>query len=46
MTVCIVFHLHNASSSRELKITLNSPLVRHELYPVYLAVTLDRTLMK
>jgi len=43
-TVCSVFHLHNASSGRALKLTLNDQPLRHEPHPAYLGVTLDHTL--
>lgn len=43
-TVSSVFHLHNASSSRELNVTLNGQRLKHDPNPVYLGVTLDRTL--
>src|ERR1700743_2406444 len=39
-----VFHLHNASAKRELKITMDGGTIRHDPHPVYLGVTLDRTL--
>ena len=43
-TVTSVFHLHNASASRELSVSMDGQLLRHEQLPVYLGVTLDRTL--
>ena len=43
-TVSCVFHLHNASAGRELKVFLNGKLLKHDPHPVYLGVTLDRTL--
>ena len=45
-TVTSVFHLHNASASRELDVSMDGhgQLLKHERYPVYLGVTLDRTL--
>ena len=43
-TVSSVFHLHNASASRELTVTLNGARLKHDPKPVYLGVTLDRTL--
>ena len=43
-TVTSVFHLHNASSHRELAVTMNGQKLRHDQNPVYLGVTLDRTL--
>ena len=41
-TVCTVFHLQNANSGHELKVTLNSQPLRHEPHSVYLGITLDR----
>jgi len=43
-TVSSVFHLHNASSGRELTVTLNGQRLKHDPNPAYLGVTLDRTL--
>ena len=43
-TVSSVFHLHHASASRELNVQLGDTRIRHEAQPVYLGVTLDRTL--
>ena len=43
-TVSCVFHLHNASAGRELNVTLNGKRLKHDPHPVYLGVTLDRTL--
>ena len=43
-TVSCVFHLHNASASRELNVSLNGKRLKHDPHPVYLGVTLDRTL--
>jgi len=43
-TVSCVFHLHNAQASRELNIFLNGMRIMHDPKPVYLGVTLDRTL--
>jgi hypothetical protein len=43
-TVSSVFHLHNASASRELSVVLNGKRLKHDPQPVYLGVTLDRTL--
>ena len=43
-TVSSVFHLHNASAQRELNILLNGQRLRHDPCPVYLGVTLDRSL--
>ena len=42
-TVSSVFHLHNVSASRELNVTLNGQRLKHDLHPIYLGVTLDRT---
>ena len=43
-TVSSVFHLHNASAGRELTVFLNGARLKHDPQPVYLGVTLDRTL--
>ena len=43
-TVSSVFHLHNASAQRSLNIVMNCQALKHEPKPVYLGVTLDRTL--
>ena len=43
-TVSCVFHLHNVSASRELNVTLSGKRLKHDPHPVYLGVTLDRTL--
>ena len=43
-TVSSVFNLHNANANRELKITMDENSLRHDSHPVYLGVTLDRTL--
>jgi hypothetical protein len=43
-TVSSVFHLHNSSANRELSVMLNSNRLKHDSYPVYLGVMLDRTL--
>jgi hypothetical protein len=43
-TVSIVFHLHNASASRELTVMLNGARLKHDPQPVYLGIPLDRTL--
>ena len=43
-TVASVFHLHNVSAHQELNIVLNGQRLRHDPHPVYLGVTLDRTL--
>ena len=39
-----VFHLHNASATRELNVFLNNERLKHEKNPVYLGVSLDHTL--
>ena len=43
-TVSSVFHLHNARATQELNVVLNGQCIRHDPNPVYLGVTLDRTL--
>jgi hypothetical protein len=45
-TVSSVFHLHNISAGhgRELTVMLNGARLKHDPKPVYLGVTLDRTL--
>ena len=43
-TVSSVFHLHNASANRDLKITMDGNTLRHDPHPVYLGDILDRTL--
>ena len=43
-TVSSVFHLHNARCEQELDIYLNGSRIKHDHKPVYLGVTLDRTL--
>ena len=45
-TVSSVFHLHNVSAGhgRELTVMLNGARLKHDPKPVYLGVTLDRTL--
>ena len=43
-TVLSVFHLHNKSHDRELNVSLNGQWLTHDSHPVYLGVTLDRTL--
>jgi len=43
-TLSCVFHFHNASALQGISVQLNGQHVRHELNPVYLAVTLDWTL--
>ena len=39
-----MFHLHNASASRELNVTLSGQRLRHDPNPEYLGITLDRSL--
>jgi len=43
-TLSCVFHLYNATASQGISAQLNGQHVRHESNPVYLGVTLDRTL--
>ena len=43
-TVTSVFHLHNASASRQLAVLMDGQPLKHDSCPVYLGVTLDRTL--
>ena len=43
-TVTSVFHLHNNRSRREPNVHTNSQHLKHDLYQVYLGVTLERTL--
>ena len=43
-TVCSVFHLRNASATQELNIQIGGKRIKHESNPVYLGVTLDRSL--
>ena len=43
-TVTSVFHLHNNRSRCELNVHMNGQRLKHDPYPVYLGVTLDRTL--
>jgi len=42
--VSSVHHLHNARADQTLKLLLNGQTIRHEPNPLYLGVTLDRTL--
>jgi len=44
-TVTSVFHLHNASASRQLAVLMDGQPLKHDSFPVYLGVTLDRTLL-
>jgi len=43
-TVTSVFHLLNTSAARELRVHMEGQQLRHDPNPVYLGVTLDRTL--
>ena len=43
-TVSSVFHLANRKANYELNVTTNGEKLRFERNPVYLGVTLDRTL--
>ena len=43
-TVTSVFHLHNSRAHRELNVSMNGQRLKHDPHPVYLGVTLDRTL--
>jgi len=43
-TVTSVFHLLNASAAREFRVYMEGQQLRHDPNPVYLGVTLDRTL--
>jgi len=43
-TVSSVFHLLNAKADHELNIFLQGQRIKHDLNPVYLGVTLDRSL--
>ena len=43
-TVSSVFHLHNANAAKELTVVMDKQRLRHDSKPVYLGVTLDRTL--
>ena len=43
-TVTGVFHLHNNRSRRKVNVHMNGQWLKHDPYPVYLGVTLDRTL--
>jgi len=43
-TVTSVFHLFNTSAARELRVHMEGQQLRHDPNPVYLGVTLDRTL--
>ena len=39
-----IFHLHNAEANQELNIYLKDQRIKHDPNPVYLGVTLDRSL--
>ena len=39
-----MFHLFNTSAARELRVHTEGQQLRHDPNPVYLGVTLDRTL--
>jgi len=43
-TVSCVFHLHNANANRKIDVRLNGQSLKCETKPVYLGVTLDRSL--
>ena len=43
-TVSCVFHLHNANAKRKIDVRLNGQSLKCETKPVYLGVTLDRSL--
>ena len=43
-TVTSSFHLQNAQAARELDIVMNGQRLRHDPNPIYLGVTLDRSL--
>ena len=43
-TVCSVFHLANKKAGTTLSPVLNSKFLKHEDHPLYLGVTLDRSL--
>jgi len=43
-TVSSVFHLRNIWANRQLNVSMSSDLLKHDPNPVYLGVTLDRTL--
>jgi len=44
-TVTSVFHLHNNRSCCELNVNMNGQRLKHDPYPVYRGVTIDRTLL-
>jgi len=43
-TVSSVFHLQNTYANRQLSVIMNGETLKHDPYPAYLGVTLDRTL--
>ena len=43
-TVSSIFHLNNARAQTELNISLNGARIKHDKNPVYLGMTLDRSL--
>jgi len=43
-TVASAFHLQNTRAARELTVLMNGQRLKHDFTPVYLGVTLDRTL--
>jgi hypothetical protein len=43
-TVSSVFHLHNANANRKIAVRLNGEVLKCDAKPVYLGVTLDRSL--
>jgi len=45
-TLTSVFHLHNNRSLHELNVHMNGQRLKHDPYPVYLGVNLDRTLIQ
>jgi len=45
-TVTSVFHLHDNRSRCELNVHMNGQCLKHDPYPVYVGVTLDRTLIQ
>ena len=44
-TISSVFHLQNAAAKRELSVRMNEKILKHEVHPVYLGITLDRPLI-
>lgn len=43
-TVSITFHLNNRQANRKLKLKLNGKKIKHDKFPKYLGVILDRSL--